>query len=67
MNLYVGLGLALAIILALGFGYWMIRRHGRQAAEGDQAKAGLDLTRRQAEVRQPLPGESEDALRKGEF
>lgn len=67
MNLTIGLGLALALILVLGGGVWLVRRAGQKAAEGEAAKDALDIAKRITDVPQPLPGEAEDALRKGRF
>lgn len=67
MNLTVALALALALVAVLGGGVLLIRRAGKRAAEGEQAKEGLKVERRLKDVPQPLPGQTEDALRKGEF
>jgi len=67
MNLTVGLGLALALMLVLGGAYLLIRKHGKQAAEGEQAKEGLKVSKRVQDVDQPLPGDLEKRLKDGTF
>jgi hypothetical protein len=67
MSFVWGLGLAGVLVVILGGGVWLIRRAGKKAAEGEQAKAALDTSKRIQDVPQPLPGETEDALRKGRF
>lgn len=63
MTLYIIAGL----VVAAGIAYFVIRRNIRKSLEADQAKAGLDIAKKQNEVAQPLPRETEDALRKGDF
>ena len=63
----MALALAASILALLLGGYLLIRRHGRLAAAGEQAKAALDVAGRVQDVPQPLPGETEDALRRGKF
>lgn len=67
MSLNVGLGLGVLLLVLLGAGLWLVRRAGQKAAEGEAAKDALDMARRITDVPQPLPGEAEDALRKGRF
>lgn len=67
MNLTIGLGLAALVLVLLGAGVWLVRRAGQKAAEGEAAKDALEVAKRITDVPQPLPGEAEDALRKGRF
>ncbi len=56
-----------ALLAGLGVAAYLIRRAGKKAAEGEQAKAALEVERRVKDVPQPLPGETEKSLRDGEF
>jgi hypothetical protein len=67
MSTTVILSLVGGVIFVGLIALWIAFKKGENSAEGKQAKADLKVVKRQAEVPQPLPGETEEALRKGKF